>query len=139
MKKLSKIFLIIGGIGAALVTIGLIVCGIVFIYVSKSVSDEVLKEAFKSMLETIEGASEADKLAVLRAGLLGGAIGILISALFSLVATVLAFVCCKKESKTICIPTIILGFLAGNLFIGLGGIFALVAANNEQRQNQSSY
>ena len=132
MRKISKIFLLVGGIYAIVCAFSFVICSIIFFAGMNPALADYLKE-----LLARAGAPDPDKIVALILGysiLLG--VLMLISAIVCIPSAVVAFKAQKTDepTKKILVVNIILGYLSGSFYNMVGGIIGLIQNGREERR-----
>ena len=136
MRRVSKTFLHIGGILAAISVFACLGCAIFYIG-AKDLSGETIRVMITGFEKLIPGASEAEKIENARKIFVLFGYCMLVESAVSVPAAIVTFMSRPKTNTGLFIATIILNALIGSVFGILGGIFGLVANGQEARQQQN--
>ena len=132
MKKLSRSFLIVGGVLAIIGFFTFLLFGGIFIYASKGISDSYIMEAFQDIWDRVRGLTDEEKIETIRNLMRNIGIIVLVASIFSIPSMILCFTASAKQSQGVLIATIVFNAICGSVFGILGAIFGLINQSRER-------
>ena len=135
MRRLSKTFLTVAGI-IAVVSIFVFIGYAIVCFSYKDLSDESIHALMSPYYSFVPGDSEAEKVAFARNFLKLTAYFMIVEGVLAVPTAVVCFTSKSKSSAGLYITAIILNVLVWCVFGILGGIFGLVANNQEDKQQK---
>lgn len=132
MKKLSRTFLIVGGVLAIVGIFGFLIFGAAFFYISQGVSDDFIKDAFADIWDRVRGTDDEEKIETIRFFARNIGIVVLCAAVLSIPTAIVCFTAAGKQTQGSFIATIVFNVICGSVFGILGGVFGLIANSKER-------
>ena len=132
MKKLSRTFLIVGGVLAIVGMFAFLIFGAAFMYVSQGTSNDFIKEQFVDIWDRVRGTTDEEKVETIR--MFARNIGIIVfcAAVLSIPTAIVCFTAAGKQTQGSFIAAIVFNVICGSVFGILGGVFGLIVNSKER-------
>ena len=138
MKNASKILFIIGIVWFILGALFAIGVSVASFWLANSATDAFIQDFFKGVFKDLPGETDAAKIEFIRAIAVPYGVGLIVYSLFAISSIVLSFIALSKEKQGVLVTLAVLGFVFGNVFTGLAGIFGYVVNGQENNQTPAS-
>lgn len=131
MKNASKVLFIIGIVWFILGTLLAIGGSVASFWLANSATDAFIKDFFKAVFKDLPGETDAAKIEFIRAVAAPYGVGLICYSVFAISSVVLSFINLTKEKPILYVCLAVLGFVFGNVFTGLAGIFGYIVCGQE--------